>query len=258
MTGGMGMGFLNFFKPRRKLAGDDWRSYGYPREDGSRGFVTFDAEVAEGTGDPAFPSCRRVVAQFEGAVDGIYLPDAVDDVLKPQIDLLTDALEAADVACLLVAVHRHSSQVEYVFQVGDLVAFERVIEPWRGRVDLRFEVLASEGWAHYDEVLRPNERARNYLIDVQVMDNLETSGTRFELEHVIEHVFMGTATQLLEIADALTPRGFRVSERYDDVIVLSRELMIRHRDISDTTLPLRRLAEAVGARYDGWSTNVMR
>ena len=252
------MGFLNFFKPRRKLAGDDWRSYGYPREDGSRGFVTFDAEVAERVGAPTYPSCRRVVAQFEAARDGIYLPDPVDDALKAQIDLLTDALEAADVECLLVAVHRHSSRVEYVFQVGGLPAFERVLEEWRGRVDLRVEIVASEGWAHYDDVLRPNERALNYLIDVQVMDNLETAGSRFELEHVIEHVFQGTPAQLAEITAALTPRGFRVTERYDDIVVLSREVMIRHLDISDTTLPLRRLAAAVGARYDGWSTNVMR
>jgi hypothetical protein len=243
---------------KRRLAGDDWRHYEYPRDDGSRGFVIFDAEVAERPGDPAFGACRRVVVLVDGARAGIYLSDETHSELSAEVDLLTDELVANDVACLLVAVHRHSSRVEYVFQVGALPAFEAALAQWSARVPLRIEVIASSGWGHYDDELRPDERDLNYMTDLQVLENLKTAGSRFELEHVIEHVFMGTAAQLGEITDALVPRGFRVTERYDDTIVLSREVMIRNMDISDTTLPLRRLAKVVGATYDGWSATVMR
>jgi hypothetical protein len=170
-----------------------------------------------------------------------------------------ELLLAAKTKCLLVGTHRFGANAEYVFQVEDPAAFDAVIERWRAEGQpFAFEALASPGWSYFDEHLRPDDRDRAFMVEREVLERLRLEGSQFDQPHDLEHVFLGVPAQLNTIAEALGERGFRLVERDEAKLVMARPVLIKDMDVTGTTVPLRRLAEAVGATYDGWSCEVVR
>jgi hypothetical protein len=252
------MGFLPRFRKRSLVTGAEWLTYEYPRDDGTRAFVAFDSDLAEEEQHQGMPHGRRVVLDARTGADGLRQTDEAAAETNALADSLVEALLDARVGALLVGTHRHAGRVEYCFQVEAPAEFDRAVEAWGAKRRVPWELLHHEGWSFFDEVLRPDERDLAAMEEAVVLERLREAGSDFTKPHDLEHVFLGTPEQLGAIADALTERGFRVVERDAASLTMARPLLIEHFDVTGTTMPLRRLAEAVGAEYDGWSCDVVR
>lgn len=251
------MGFLPFRK-RSLVTGAEWETYEYPRDDGSRGWVAFDGSLLDEAERPPFPHGRRVLLKAKTGADGLRQSDADAAELDARADALVDALLAAKVKGLLVGTHRFGGVVEYGFQLDAPEPFERVVAQWGAPWPAAWSLARHEGWTWFDEVLRPDERDETWMLERGVMERLREAGSDFSKPHDLEHVFIGTPEQLTTICEALVERGFRLVERDAATLVMARPVLIEHLDVTGTTMPLRRLADAVGATYDGWSCDVVR
>lgn len=251
------MGFL----PKRKrsiVSGAEWGTYEYPLERGGRAFVAFDLGHADEERHVVGAHGRRVVLDAKTEPDGISQTDVDAAETNALADSLVDAVLAAKVKAVLVGTHRFARLVEYVFQVDQPVEFDRAVEAWAASHAPSARLERHDGWAYFDEVLCPDERDEAWMAERAVIERLREAGSDFSKPHELEHVFIGTPEQLGTIADALLERGFRVVERDEATLTIARPVLIEHRDVTPTTMPLRRLAAAVGAEYDGWSCEVVK
>lgn len=239
------MGFLGFLKKQRaQPIGEDWDWYRYATSDGVAS-VSYDAQRARETHHADLPHGRSVVFP-------------ANEQMERQQDALLSALSAAGVDCLLVAWQVDATTLELLFQTSAPPAFDAVFAAWRAKRRPDAVLREHDGWSRFDDAMKPDEFDRVWRIDIDVIEALEKAGSDFGKDHDIEHCFLGTPAQLAQVKDALVPRGFRVGEREDGALVLIRALRIVNQDITDTTVPLRRLAREVGATYDGWAAVVVR
>jgi hypothetical protein len=245
------MAFLPGFRRHSVVSGGEWKTYEYPLETGGRGFVAFDVGHADEAQHVVGPHGRRVVLEAKTLPDGVTPADA-------HVESLMEALIEAKARGVLVGTHRFDGVVEYVFQVEQPAAFDAVIDAWLARSKAPARLERHEGWTYFDDVLRPDARDEAWMEEAAVIARLVEAGSNLKKPHELEHVFVGTPEQLGTIADALLDRGFRIVERDNATLTVARAVLIENRDVTATTMPLRRLAEAVGAEYDGWSCDVVK
>ena len=120
-------------------------------------------------------------------------------------------------------------------------------------------------WKTYFEFLFPSDADRQRIQNRRVLHALEQRGDALEQEREIDHwAYFPTASARAAFVEAALEHGFRLRSMSEPAEAGAQYGAIVFRvdkpapeSIDDVTLPLFKLAAALGGNYDGWETEVV-
>lgn len=246
--------------PTTVLFRNTWDMYIARTEQGPA-FVTFDVEVATAATLPDLPYCCRVCVRIqEPGPNGAPLQEEAEALDAMEAALIAD-LSSNGVICRMVGRIIHQGIRESVFMVGDIGAFEPLVEHWWQRYPERqVRVLTHPGWEFYDAAVRPTQAQWQWMKDRRVVDTLLRRGSDPAKEHTLKFFFLGRPEALEEVERALVARGYEPSpsDAKEGAIAMSLRSRLDTDYIAGESLEHEKLARALGVSYDGWGAYVVK
>jgi regulator of RNase E activity RraB len=246
---------------RTQVVFDAWGTYLVNTEEGPW-FISFDDEAAREDLTSTLRHCARVIIPIRepNAAGGPDNPEA--ERLWAMEDALCDALGAGGVVCRLVGRLTHAGQRELVYQLDDPEVFRPVAQAWiDAQHDYPIAMVEHEGWAFFDDCVRPTAEDWLWMADEQVVSNLLEAGSDPEKEHALEFFFEGAPAALKEVEAALLERGYERPAKSDsgpDQLMMVKRMRLELAEIFDESLANQRLAQEHGVECDGWGAEVVR
>lgn len=247
-------------QPTTVLFRTHWDMY-IARTEAGPAFVTFDVDVATAETLPDLPYCCRVLVRIQNpGPNGAPLQEEAQELEAMEASLIAD-LSANGVLCRMVGRIVHQGIRESVFMVGDMGAFEPLVEHWWQRYPGRqVRVLTHPGWEFYDAAVRPSQAQWQWMKDRRVVDTLIRRGSDPSKEHTLKFFFLGAPPALQEVERALAARGYEPSPA--DAKEGSLAMILRSRldtdFIAGESVEHEKLARAHGVAYDGWGAYVVK
>ena len=246
---------------RTPVVFDRWETY-VARSDDNPLFVSFDAEAAEKDMTDQLTHCARVIIP-------IHRPNTNGGPVSPENerlyeleDQLCAKLVRHGAACRLVARLTCAGIRQLVFQLDDWGAFRPPVGLWlMEHDDYAIDVSEHEGWAFFNDYVRPTPDDRLYLADQRVVQELLKAGGDPSKVHAVEFVFVGEERGLRQAAQILQRRGYLLPSSPDykrGQIVMVKRMSLDQEAIFAESQAHRATAASCGIKYDGWGAQVVR
>lgn len=235
----------------------NWNSYSYTTDNGPVivGFHTESNQIDQSK----YPYCARVIITIKAPNHNGGPANEEAQVLWDMEDRLVEALDAANVPCLLLGRLTHSGNRELVFQVKDYTPFRPPVGRWMGEHDdYEIDVSEHDGWDFYFESVWPSETSWLLIMDQRVVDNLVKAGSDPSKPHSLEFVFRGDGSSLQQMQAALTARGYSLLDFSDKEsrLIMSRSMPLNVGAIFSESVAHRKDCQRFGLEYDGWGASV--
>lgn len=248
------------FQPTTVVFEGEWDMY-IARTETGPAYVTFDLQVATASTLPDLPHCSRVLVRIHNpGPNGLPPRDEAEELDAINDSLISD-LSQAGVLCRMVARITHDGVQESVFMVADLESFDSIVNSWwRRHPEREMRVLTHQGWEFYDKVVRPTPAQWQWIRDRRVVDTLLRRGSDPKKEHTLKFFFLGPAEALRNVEQSLTARGYEPSpeDARENALAMVLKLPLNPDVIALESMEHEKLAQAVGATYDGWGAFVVK
>jgi hypothetical protein len=236
---------------------NNWESYSYSTDSGSV-IVSFHADSNQ-IDQSKYPYCARVIITIKAPNHNGGPAQDEAQVLWDMEDRLVEALDAANVSCLLLGRLTHSGSRELVFQVADYTPFRPPVGRWM-EMHGKYETDVSEhdGWDFFMDSVWPSATSWMLIYDRRVVDNLIESGSDPSKPHSLEFVFLGQQSGLEQMQATLAARGYTLVDMSpkESRLVMARSMPLEVGDIFQEGLSHREDCQRLGIEYEGWGALV--
>lgn len=120
-------------------------------------------------------------------------------------------------------------------------------------------IKADKNWDAYLKFLYPNEETLEYMQNEKILMALEQQGDKPEKERPVDHWILFTTEQDINcFIPYATSQHFKVEEKINNRLRISRHDKVVLPVISKITTELRKEAKKCNGVYDGWETAVIK
>jgi hypothetical protein len=240
---------------------DAWDTYVAETETGPA-FVSFDAEAAGRDLSHTLTNCARIILTIRrpNANGGPVSPEG--ERLYELEDELCAMLAGDGVSCRLVGRLTHDGVRELVFQLDDWDEFRPPVGAWMvEHSEYEIDVSEREGWAFFNDCVRPSPEAALQMADRRVIRGLIEAGTKPGKPHALEFFFAGKPDGLRKLAGKLGEYGYTAKDpaaAADGRLCLILRMPLDEAKIGEESRANHELATSLGIKYTGWGAAVVR
>ena len=260
------MGFFDRFKkkaePEEKplTFSDNWDFYLCKKEDLNY-FIRFDIAILELSESERakYPHLIELRVPFER--DDMERLNAVEDNFRlgsynaKFIGALTDDSEGHR--------YRHFAFC-YSGTRDDADAIVETLMSKSANTDFYFEVYLDDNWKYCDNILVPNQKERNWMIDNHLCRNIEQQGEAFTKARPIDfYMYFETEKHIQSISDKLSEQGFVEAYRGKDdaeeyLLHLTLSAIPTFNYMNNITESIVDMLEDTDGYFDGWGCPVLK
>lgn len=247
-----------------EITSDNWNFYYYfyGENDEFMAMISFDRSFQPEESRTDYLNGRRLIFKvpLEFVGENGILSGKENEKLTALEDVLISELVKARVACRFVGRMTYSGLKEFIFQVRDTDAFQKIVTDFIARKKSHYEVQVKEyeGWDFYTRKVLPDEFGEQQIASRQMIQTMLDAGSDPEKPHYFEHAFFGSAEGLQQIQKELLEEGFDLLSLENDRMRMAKSYSLDEEVIDETNRFMIMLSRLFNCRYDGWGAGIIR